>query len=249
MGGQHKRQRQYFYICSSCLILFLISGCALFRAGLDRLNSREYLVRGQQLMAEGDYEGAAEENEKALSRAGKDSPGDEALFNLGLINAHYGNPGRDYTRAAEYFQRIIDEYPQSALSERAQIWLGVLSEMEQLKKDELVVTNGRILHIRQLLSQGSFREALKEAQAVLNQSPGNPYADRALFYAGLIYAHYGNPEKDYKKAVSYLEQLVKDYPRSYLYEQARIIIGILNVIEKAKQVDIEIDQKRKELTK
>jgi outer membrane protein assembly factor BamD (BamD/ComL family) len=121
--------------------------------------------------------------------------------------------------------------------------------MEKLRTDELVIINERILRSRQMLAQGNYREALKEVQNILSEPYGNPYADRAFFYAGLIYADYGNPERDYKKSIAYFEHVIKEFPQSYLLEQAKIMAGILNVIEKAKQVDIEIERKRKEMTR
>ena len=249
MGRERYWKGQYLHICSACLIFLLFLGCAAFEGSRNMHEAEGHLLRGQQLLARGDYRGAREENQKVLSVVGKDRPADEALFYMGLIYAHYGNPEKDYNRSVNYFEKVIDEYPQSPFLEQAKIWTGVLKDMEKLKRDELVITNEHILRSRQMLAQGNYREALKEIQNILPEPSGNPYADRALFYAGLIYAHYGNPEKDYKKSVAYFEQLIKEYPQSYLLEQAKIMIGILNVIEKAKQVDIEIEKKRQEMTR
>ena len=74
-----------------------------------------------------------------------------------------------------------------------------------------------------------------------------PPGDKALFNMGLIYAHYGNPEKDYKKSISFFTKLIKEYSNSALVEQAKIWVGILDAIEKEKQVDIEIEKKKNEL--
>jgi outer membrane protein assembly factor BamD (BamD/ComL family) len=215
----------------------------------NRREADDQILHSRQLLANGDYKGALEANRAVLSEFGKDSPSDEALFNMGLIYAHYGNPDKDYNRSVNYFRKVIDEYPQSPLIEQARIWSGVLRDLEKLKTDELVIVNERILRSRQMLAQGNYREALKEVQNFLSESSGSPYADRALFYAGLIYAHYGNPERDYKKSIAYFEQIIKEFPQSYLLEQAKIMVGIFNVIEKAKQVDIEIEKKKKEMTR
>jgi len=265
LGRKHNRKRQYFHICSACLIFFLIVGCTTLKESMDRkedykgalmlkesTNSKEVdgrFLHSRQLLAKGDYKGALVENQAVLSEFGKDSPADEALFNMGLIYADYGNPEKDYNRSLDYFRKVVDEYPQSPLLEQAKIWAGVLRDMEKLRTDEFVVTNERILRSRQLLAQGNYRESLKEIQNILSESSRGPYTDQALFYAGLIFAHYGNPDKDYKRSIAYFEQLIKEHHQSYLAEQARIIIGILNVIEKAKQVDIDIEKKRKEMTR
>lgn len=252
MGEQHNRKRQHFHICSACLIFFLLFACSVFKETRGRQNADEHIARGRLLLANGDYKGAIAENQAVFSEAGNNRPADEALFNMGLIYAHYGNPDKDYDRALDYFRRLVSDYPKSPLVERAKIWTGVLSDMEKSRAKETKeppVINDRLHRARQMLTQGKFKEALKEAQGIISEPAGSPYRDEAVFFAGLIYAHNGNPDKNYKRSIAYFEQLIREYPQSYLVEQARVMIDILNVIEKAKQVDIEIEQKRKELTR
>jgi hypothetical protein len=43
--------------------------------------------------------------------------------------------------------------------------------------------------------------------------------------------------------------LIEGYPKSPLVQQAKIWVGVLQVIEKSKQVDIEIEEMKKELSK
>ena len=90
-----------------------------------------------------------------------------------------------------------------------------------------------------------------------------PPGDEALFNIGLIYAHYGYPKRDYKKSLDLFKRLVKMFPQSPLAGQAKLWIGILQenerlnreieelnkTIKKSKQVDIEIEEKKKELSK
>jgi outer membrane protein assembly factor BamD (BamD/ComL family) len=64
---------------------------------------------------------------------------------------------------------------------------------------------------------------------------------------GLIFAHYNNPKKDYKKSISYFERILRDYPHSPLTEQAKIWIAVLNMVEQSKRVDIQIEEMKKEL--
>jgi outer membrane protein assembly factor BamD (BamD/ComL family) len=116
---------------------------------------------------------------------------------------------------------------------------------ETCKKD---VTNIRILYSKALLASGDYKGALKQIQGLLSLSPNDPYRDEALFQAGLIYAHHMNPEKDFNRSHGYFSKLIKDHPRSPLVEQAKIWVGVLDVIEKSKQIDIEIEKKRKQLT-
>jgi len=102
--------------------------------------------------------------------------------------------------------------------------------------------------VQSLIRQGDFDGALKESQSTLTRSPKDPPGDEALFYMGLIYAHHGNPKKDYQKARVLFMRVIKEFPQSPRAEESNIWIGVLDSIEKAKQVDIQIEEKKKELT-
>jgi tetratricopeptide (TPR) repeat protein len=100
-----------------------------------------------------------------------------------------------------------------------------------------------------LISRGNFEGALKESQEILARSPKAPPGDEALMAMGLISAHYANPKKDYKKALSYFMRVEREFPRSPLREEAKIWIGVLQAFEKAKQVDLEIEEMKKGIGK
>jgi TolA-binding protein len=102
--------------------------------------------------------------------------------------------------------------------------------------------------VQSLMRQGDFDGALKESQSTLADSPKDPPGDEALFYMGLIYAHHGNPKKDYQKARVLFMRVIKEFPQSPRAEESNIWIGVLDSIEKAKQVDIQIEEKKKEIT-
>jgi tetratricopeptide (TPR) repeat protein len=131
------------------------------------------------------------------------------------------------------------------------------------KEETLKILSEHLLQARRLLEQRDYEAALKENQKILSFSSQNPPGDEALFNMGLIYAHFGNPKKDYGKSVVFFRKLMKDYPQSPLVEQARIWTGILReneklsqtiqklnqVIEDSKHVDIEIEEKKREKAK
>lgn len=106
------------------------------------------------------------------------------------------------------------------------------------------------------MSQGDFEGSEAAAQKVLSLSPQRPPEDEALFTLGLIYAHPGNSKKDYQKSLDSFRKLVKEHPNSFWSEQAKIWIGVLQeneklneVIKKSKEIDLEIDEKRREKAK
>jgi TolA-binding protein len=102
--------------------------------------------------------------------------------------------------------------------------------------------------VQSLMRQGDFDGALKESQSTLAHSPMDPPGDDALYYMGLIYVHHGNPKKDYQKARGLFMRVIKEFPQSPRAEESNIWIGVLESIEKAKQVDVQIEEKKKELT-
>lgn len=125
------------------------------------------------------------------------------------------------------------------------------SKKEGIKQEEmrLEAISKQLTLAKKLIEQGNYEASLEENKNVLSLSNDRPPGDEALFNMGLIYAHYKNPQKDYKKTIFYFEKLLKEYPKSPLSEQAKIWIGVLQVIEKSKQVDIKIEEMKKELSK
>jgi outer membrane protein assembly factor BamD (BamD/ComL family) len=75
-----------------------------------------------------------------LALSNRQPPGDEALFNIGLIYAHSGNPKKDYRKALDSFRKVIADYPKSPFVEQAKIWVGILQENERLNQ---VIENSR----------------------------------------------------------------------------------------------------------
>lgn len=132
--------------------------------------------------------------------------------------------------------------------------------LEKTKLSEAREAHRPLLNSLELVSQGKYEEASREIQKLLSTSPRHPMEDEALFQMGLIYTHPGNPKKDYGKSMIYLKKLTKDYPQSPWNEAAKVWTGMLQeverlnqtidklnqTIEKSKQVDIEIEEKKKE---
>ena len=103
--------------------------------------------------------------------------------------------------------------------------------------------------IEPLMAQHDFEGALREGQEVLALSPKAAPGDEALFDMALVHAHYANPKKDYRRSIGLFSRVVKEFPRSPRVEEARIWVGVLEAIEKAKQVDADIEERKKGLVK
>lgn len=260
MGRERTGKRQYFLLCIACLIIFSLSGCNALK-DLSRVPDREaaemsrkaamHFQRAREFTANGYFEEALRENEAVLSMTIKAPFADEALFNMGLIHLHYSNSKRDNKAALDIFRRLTRDYPQGAFAEQARIWTDTIETVEKLTKraDEKRAVADSLARFNRLLSQGDYEGALRESNRVLSIAGKSTPADEALFNAGLVYADYRNPKKDFKRAIGFFERIVKEFPQSALVQESEIWLRVLRVIERSKQVDIEIEEMKKEMSK
>ena len=257
MGRKHIRTGKYLFICIAGVILLLNSGCAVLKDIEKRKAIVSHLQQARVLAAEGRYAEAVRENQKVLMFT-SGSPGDQALFNNGLIYVNQDNPEKNYKEARDYFGKVIENYPGSQLAEQSELLIALLEKIETpvvvkiIEKKTVTVAAKPVNDEEPAISQkfltdGNFSGALKENKRILKSSNKNRFKAEALFNIALVYAHYDNPDKDYEKSVVHFEQLIREYPGSPLIQQAKIWRDVLNVIEKAKQVDIELEKKKKEL--
>jgi tetratricopeptide (TPR) repeat protein len=141
MGGKQTRRRQHFSLLIAGLIF--LAGCTAGKIEKVpervekppvRDEARETLALAQKLLASGEYDAATQLTQKALLLSGRKPPADEALFQLGLLYAHFKNPGKDYPKALNHFRKLIEDHPQSPWAERAQVWMALLQENETAHK-------------------------------------------------------------------------------------------------------------------
>lgn len=139
MGRERSGSRQYLYLCAAGLIIAVLASCAPLRMMPPGEQSCAHLQNVQHLLRQGNFDGALRENQKVLSVSPKSPPGDTALFNMGLIHAHYANPKKDYAKALGFFTRLKKDFPRSPLAEEAKIWMGVLETMEKVKQIDIEI--------------------------------------------------------------------------------------------------------------
>jgi len=134
MGREHCRTWKYVYLCIASLICLTPFGCATTEHARPHHEAQAYLLRGQALLSQRNYDGALSEFQKVLSLPPDNPLEDEALFHMGLVYAHFGNPRRDVDKSVEFFKRLINHHPNSALAEQAKMWVGILEENEKLNQ-------------------------------------------------------------------------------------------------------------------
>jgi outer membrane protein assembly factor BamD (BamD/ComL family) len=103
----------------------------------------------------------------------------------------------------------------------------------------------RLESAEDLITEGSFEQALIENERIVNQFPVVPPGDTALFNVGYIYAHPDNPKRDYRKAFVSFHRLVRDFPDSDLRHKARvwalIIDELVRTDNKVKRLEATVD--------
>jgi tetratricopeptide (TPR) repeat protein len=305
MGGKRTRKRKSLCLCFAGLMFLPLLSCATSEEVRERNEAREFPCPGQERLAQGEYEGSLLENQYVLSLPEGRSCRDEALFNMGLIYAHSGNPEKDFRKSMSYFEKLVQDYPESPFAEQAKIWVATLQEIDELhggieKSTQTIKQSGQdmeklnealqaalrkleeppataepppgpetdkqaeardvLLRAQDLLAQGEYDRAFNENERLLGSGI---LEDEALFNLGMICIHSGNPKRDSVKSQGFLKKLIKDYPQSPWSDRAKVVLGVFQenekltqdieklkqVFERSKQVDIEIEEKRREKIK
>lgn len=122
----------------------------------------------------------------------------------------------------------------------------VIEEPKEALDLERREANEYLISAQNLLAKGDYEGSLRESQRVLALLKDEPPADTAIFNMGLVYAHPKNPKKDNKRAISFFSRVIKSYPDSPWVEQAKIWVGVLDGVEKLKQVDLEIEERKRD---
>jgi tetratricopeptide (TPR) repeat protein len=278
MGRKQIGPRKYIFYSIACLISLSLFRCAAIDELRTREESKRDLRQGHKLLARGNYDGALEKYQKVLALSSRKPPEDEALFYIGLIYASSRYPKGDIKKSMDFFTDILNDWPQSSFVEQAKIWLGVLHENERMdllvkktrqqeakpaetkplevKVEEVAEGRESQTRSQKLLAAGDFEGFISENQRVLSRAHPRSPKDEALFNLGLVYAHEGNPKKDLSKSLDFFKRLIREHPRSPLADQAKIWVGLLQendslnqVIQKLKQVDIEVEERKREKAK
>ena len=125
MGREQARKGKHLFLYLACFIIILVLGCAHFQ---KKTQDERRLKKAMYLMINEDYEASLRENRELLRLFPK-TLGDKALFQMGLIYAYPKNPNVNYQKSLKCFKRIIKDFPQSDVRDRAKVWVLFLQEI------------------------------------------------------------------------------------------------------------------------
>ncbi len=199
-----------------------------------------------------------------ISETETEPPADVAFYALGEVYAHHDYEGRDYAQSKYYFEKLNENFPDSPLTSEANIYLSLFEtiaaqektvadvEQQSMQKQSQIKKKKKTVPVtvrRKFVENQNFDDAVNRNVQILKEVGNEKPADEALYNLGMIYAHVGNPAKDYKKSQIYFHVLTMQFPDSEFAEEAQILLGLFETIEKIQQIDIDIEQQKKQLTR
>lgn len=194
------------------------------------------------------------ESRQVLEKTETERPADAALYALGEAYVHHAYEDKDYGMSRYYFEKLIANFPDSPLTDEARTFVSLFEtfdvkeeKIQSLKKKK--EKHESIIIAHKEIENGDFAAAVRENLLILEQPDDEAPKDGALYNLGMIYAHFDNPAKDYQKSRKYFGELIGKYPDSPLAGEARTWLGLFEIFERMQQIDIDIEQKKKELTR
>jgi len=229
------------------------------------IRAHQQLEQYRENLAAGFFETVIEQSRQVLAENETEPPADIAFYALGEVYAHQDYEGWDYALSQYYFEKLIEYFPASKLAPEAKTYIVLFEtiadkerEVSAAKEQEASAAEQRTSLMenpvsdvvpRKIVENQNFAQATQTNLKILKEARNKKPADAALYNLALIYAHADNPAKDYKKSQGYFETLIKQFPDSDLAEEARIWLGLFETIDKIQQIDIEIEQQKKQLTR
>ena len=277
MGRKQTGKRKYLPFYAALVVSLFFSGCAFFQEIVEGERVQEKMIQGQKFRNQGDFEQSLQVFREILSAYPDKPPGDQALREAALTLSHPGNPRKNFQEALSFWWKLQKDFPHSPYAEEARAWIGLntayadalqkgektesqlqqaksqmeacKTQLEEVRSDPRWLMVDLLARNQKLWAQNDFDRAMEENQAVLAKYGHKPPADEALYALGFIFAQTNNPKKDYNKSILFFRRLVKEFPQSLRVEEARAWVQMLELWERSKQIDLEIENKRKQFRK
>ena len=256
------RTNTLLYLLVTCLFAFFLNACAPIQKVIDEREQHQQLEEYRRNLGKGLFERVVAESLDIIEIDDNAPAAEIALYALGEVYAHHDYTDRDYAVSQFYFERLIENFPNSHLSSEAGVYISLFQAIDAREKDvtdqkielqRTALKEKEVVHVekprKQIIENNDFINATASNIQMLNLAGGDKPADKAMYNLGLIYAHLDNPEKDYKKAQAFFYNLIEQFPESEYTEEAGIMLGLLDIIDKIQQIDIELQQKRRKLSR
>jgi len=247
---------------------------------MTAIRTHQQLDRYRENLAAGYFDTVIEQSEQIIENNESAPPADIAFYALGQAYAQHNFTGRDYALSQYYFEKLVENFPDSTLASEAKTYISLFKtiaamqkvadameeqvayviEESSAEKEKKSVSAEESTAEREkksvsatephkVIENQNFEEAEKKNLRIVEEAGRKKPADKALYNLGLIYAHVDNPAKDYQKSQLFFRQLTEQFPDSEFAEEAQIWLGVFETIEKMQQIDVDIEQQKKQLNR
>jgi len=147
MGGKQWKNRKHLLFYGACLLIVLSisEGCVIPTRRVQVLPEGGAPIELASMMViKGNYSGALEAYGKIARSYPRESPGDRALFEMGLLWSYPDNPKKNYEEALKYFERLLRDFPRSLLKKETSAWAEVLRK-QTLHDNQIKELENKIL--------------------------------------------------------------------------------------------------------
>ena len=96
----------------------------------------EHFKKANAFFEEGQFVEAVKEYRYLTAQFPDDDLAADAQYQVAYTEIYFKNTGSDYGMAAKDFQKLIQNYPNSAWKDPAQNWLNFLNQLESLKTEK-----------------------------------------------------------------------------------------------------------------
>lgn len=172
-----------------------------------------------------------------------------AIYQIALLYMNRYNDQRDDSLALQYFNRHVQEFPDSRLRGKVQqririiearrnepVQLPATQLLKQVNRAELLKTDNTPFDMELTpMSERAITEGrTADAEAVYlilydNRASAEEMRAKALYQLGLIYMSPYNQQGDNRKALTYFRKITAEFPRSSVYASAeRRISELIN---------------------
>jgi len=169
-GNMHKTADAYRNLFLVCIMLapLLLSGCGHFSEGIHARpifqEANDFSSRGEYSASLGKYRQIIETYPSAVDRA---------LFEMGILCSYPGNEQKDYQKSLEYFQKLVDGYPESSYRKDSEILIFTINNV--IIKDKTIAAQQKHIETLQqtIASKGAEISSLENTVTALEREIRN----------------------------------------------------------------------------
>ena len=132
MQGVLKKSSRVFI--AGCLLLACCAGCSQIKQIFPG-SGKEASAQIERSYRQGRYQHSLEQSEVLLTQHPGSAFYDRALYYAGLSLVQLGPSAENSFRALQYFQKLLRECPDSALTGESAAWVNILSRSAQAQKE------------------------------------------------------------------------------------------------------------------